>query len=73
MISCDDAPALEKALHNELEKYRVNKVNLRKEFFNVDLGQIISSVERNHGTIEYVVNPVAYQYYKSLDLNTEAA
>ncbi len=73
MISCDDAPALEKALHNELEKYRVNKVNLRKEFFNVELGQIISSVERNHGTIEYVVNPVAYQYYKSLELNTEAA
>ncbi len=73
MISCDDAPALEKALHDELEKYRVNKVNLRKEFFNVDLGRIISSVERNHGTIEYVVNPVAYQYYKSLEFDTEAA
>ncbi|MBE3756818.1 GIY-YIG nuclease family protein [Vibrio parahaemolyticus] len=73
MISCDDAPALEKALHNELERYRVNKVNLRKEFFNVDLNKIMTSVERHHGTIEYVVNPVALQYYKTLELNAQAA
>ena len=33
MISCDDAPSLENALHRELHKQRVNKVNFRKEFF----------------------------------------
>ena len=27
MISCDDAPALEKTLHDSLEKYRINRIN----------------------------------------------
>ena len=39
-IFSDDAVALEQKLHSILEKNRVNKINLRKEFFNVlDLGQ----------------------------------
>lgn len=73
MISCDDAPALENALHSELNKYRMNKINLRKEFFKVDLQQIIDAVERNHGTVEYVADPVALQYYRSLELDSDAA
>ena len=32
MISCDDAPSLENALHREFHRQRVNKVNFRKEF-----------------------------------------
>ena len=32
MIACDDAPALENALHHALHKTRLNKLNLRKEF-----------------------------------------
>lgn len=71
MISCDDAPALELALHAELNSYRVNKVNLRKEFFNVDLDKIINAVEKNHGKLEYIVDPLALQYYKSLELALE--
>ncbi|EHV5554768.1 GIY-YIG nuclease family protein [Vibrio parahaemolyticus] len=67
MISCDDAPALESALHNELDHFRVNKVNRRKEFFSVSIQTIIESVERNHGTVEYVVDPIALQYYQSLE------
>jgi len=35
IIYNSDAVSLEKHLHNELEKLRVNKVNLRKEFFRV--------------------------------------
>lgn len=73
MISCDDAPALENALHTELNKYRMNKINLRKEFFKVDLQQIIDAVERNHGTVEYVADPVALQYYRSLELEDDVA
>ena len=71
MISCDDAPALENALHTELNQYRMNKINLRKEFFKVDLQQIIDAVERNHGTVEYVADPLALQYYRSLAMDTE--
>lgn len=73
MISCDDAPALENALHAELNKYRMNKINLRKEFFKVDLQQIIDAVERNHGTVEYVADPVALQYYRTLEMEDEIA
>jgi hypothetical protein len=36
IIFTKDAVSLERQLHQELEKFRVNKVNLRKEFFNVN-------------------------------------
>lgn len=71
MISCEDAPALENALHNELNECRLNKVNMRKEFFRVDIDKIISCVEKHHGKVEYVADPAAMQFYKTLELNEE--
>lgn len=35
-IRTGNAPSLEKMLHKDLEKYRVNRVNEKKEFFCVD-------------------------------------
>lgn len=67
MISCDDAPALEKILHDSLEKYRINRINLRKEFFRVKLEKIINEVERHHGQVEYVADPAALQYLQNLE------
>ncbi|WP_256852691.1 GIY-YIG nuclease family protein [Pantoea sp. Fr+CA_20] len=67
MISCDDAPALEKTLHDHLESYRINRINLRKEFFRVELSRIIDEVERHHGQVEYIADPVALQYLQSLE------
>lgn len=72
MISCDDAPALEYALHNKLSSERMNKVNLRKEFFKTDLNKIIQCVEEHHGKVEYVADPAALQYYRSLEIAEEA-
>lgn len=72
MISCDDAPALESVLHNKLSNERVNKVNLRKEFFKTDIEKIIKCVEEHHGKVEYIANPAALQYYRSLEINGEA-
>ncbi|HGV3488380.1 TPA: GIY-YIG nuclease family protein, partial [Raoultella planticola] len=69
MISCDDAPALEYALHNKLSSERMNKVNLRKEFFKTDIQKIIQCVEEHHGKVEYVADPAALQYYRSLELS----
>jgi len=37
MIKCDDAPALERMLHERFDERRVNKVNYRKEFFRVSI------------------------------------
>ncbi|MBD0758577.1 GIY-YIG nuclease family protein [Klebsiella variicola] len=72
MISCDDAPALEYALHNKLSSERMNKINLRKEFFKTDLNKIIQCVEEHHGKVEYVADPAALQYYRSLEIAEEA-
>ncbi|MCA9227967.1 MAG: GIY-YIG nuclease family protein, partial [Planctomycetales bacterium] len=49
VISSKDAPALEAKLHQALSDYRVNKVNLRKEFFRVDLETIVGHVRKHHG------------------------
>jgi len=74
MISCDDAPALEKTLHDHLESYRINRINLRKEFFRVELSKIINEVERHHGQDEYIADPLALQYLQSLEYaESEAA
>ncbi|QLO46419.1 GIY-YIG nuclease family protein [Enterobacter cloacae] len=71
MISCDDAPALESVLHNKLNNERMNKVNLRKEFFKTDIETIIKCVEEHHGKVEYVANPAALQYYRTQEINDE--
>ncbi|MNG72818.1 hypothetical protein D3C79_312500 [compost metagenome] len=68
MIICDDAPALEKALHTELHNHRLNKINHRKEFFRTDIKRIIECVNKNHGEVEYVADPVALQYNRSLEM-----
>ncbi len=74
MISCDDAPALEKTLHDHLESYRTHRVNLRKEFFRVELSKIIDKVDRHHGKVEYIANPMALQYQQSFEYaESEAA
>lgn len=71
MISCDDAPGLENALHRELTRYRVNRINLRKEFFKVDLQTILDVVRLHHGEIEYVAEPEALEYRETLGINPE--
>ena len=71
MISCDDAPSLENALHRELHKQRVNKVNFRKEFFRVDFDSIRKVVESQHGEVEYHAEPEALQYRESMSMPDE--
>ncbi|WP_421205462.1 DUF4041 domain-containing protein [Aeromonas sp. 601027] len=71
MIYSDDAPALEAALHREFRAHRVNAVNLRKEFFQVDLLSIKDAVD----TIvdidsEFKLTALAEEYYESLRLQT---
>ncbi len=71
MISCDDAPSLENAIHRELHKQRMNKVNFRKEFFRVDLDSIRKIVEASHGVADYVAEPDAFEYRESLNMGDE--
>jgi hypothetical protein len=71
MISCDDAPALENALHREFHRQRVNRVNFRKEYFHADLESIRKVVEANHGEVAYVAEPAALEYRESMSMKDE--
>lgn len=71
LISCDDAPALENTLHKELQAARVNKVNPRREFFRTDIKTLAHLVEKNHGKVDYVLEPEALEYNESLNMSDE--
>lgn len=72
MISCENAPQLENMLHRELARYRVNRINLRKEYFRVDLNKILGVVKKSYNSeIEYVATPEALQYRQSLEVSPE--
>jgi len=65
MISCEDAPSLETNLHRDLHKHRVNKVNMHKEFFNIELDYIAKLVEKHHAKVEYRVKAEALEYFET--------
>ena len=71
MISSNDAPGLENALHRKLHKLRVNKTNPRKEFFKTDIESVFKIVSEHHGEVEYVVDAEALQYRQSLSMTDE--
>lgn len=66
MIYVEDAPALESALHREFTATRVNAVNMRKEFFRVDLPAIKQAVEKIVGIeAEFKMTALAEDYYET--------
>jgi hypothetical protein len=71
MISSDNAPELETALHRKLFRMRINKTNPRKEFFKMDIAAIYEVVKEHHGEIEYVADAEALQYRQSLTMTDE--
>ena len=70
-IFSDDAVGLENALHKELNGRRVNKVNLRKEFFDISLDEIEDIVYKYQPSAEFNRTMLAEQYYQSLSIENE--
>ena len=68
-IFSEDAVALETALHHELNNRRVNKVNLRKEFFDIDIDELRAIVERIEPTAPFRMTALAEQYRQSLSID----
>ncbi|ACA84382.1 GIY-YIG nuclease family protein [Shewanella woodyi] len=68
LIESDDAPNLESTLHKVFDDKRVNKVNRRKEYFNVNLSEIEQELQRLD--INALINKVASadEYYQSIRL-----
>lgn len=71
MIYSDDAPSLEKELHRQFEASRVNKVNARKEFFNLDLATIRSTIEVQGVEAHFTMVAEAREYRESLAIAKE--
>ena len=65
-IFSEDAFALESKLHNHFNNYRVNKVNTKKEFFNVTLEEIENYVKTLDRTVKFTKTATADEYRASL-------
>ena len=70
-IFSDDAVGLEQKLHNILDDKRVNKINLRKEFFNVSIDEIERLVQDIDPSAEFNTTMVAEQYRQTLSINED--
>lgn len=69
LIFSDDAYKLESNLHNYFDKYRVNKVNNRKEFFGITIHQVKDALDKYYNrTFDFHEIPEAEEYRKSLEL-----
>ena len=66
MIYSDDAPSMEKKLHNAFNHKRVNLVNNRKEFFNVSLKEIKEESLKYNESIEFIETIEAREYTESI-------
>lgn len=67
-IFSDDAVALENKIHKMLNAQRVNKVNLRKEFFRISLDDLEALVAELAPTAEFRRTILAEQYHQSLSI-----
>lgn len=71
MIYSDDAPALENHLHKVFNEKQVNKVNSRKEFFNVGIKEIKSTVTNLNIDAHWTMFANAKEYRESLAIENE--
>lgn len=65
-IFSEDAVSLENELHKRLNSKRLNKVNLRKEFFKVSLDDLEQLVQDIEPTAEFNRTMAAEEYYQSM-------
>lgn len=68
-IFSQDAVALESTLHRRLNDKRVNKVNLRKEFFHISLDELETMVNEIDPTAPFNRTMAAEQYRQSLSID----
>lgn len=71
MIYSENAVELENAFHKEFSARRVNKVNMRREYFRLTLDEIRHAATRLHGTVTFVTVPKAEELRKTLAIERE--
>ena len=65
-IFSEDAVGLENELHNRLNSKRLNKVNLRKEFFKTTIDELENLVTEIEPTAEFNKTMIAEEFRQSL-------
>jgi hypothetical protein len=73
LIEADDAPRLESALHEQFVLSQVNKMNWRKEFFRVPLGDIRRVVESMGLDAQWTIEAVAQEFRETQALESQLA
>ncbi|WP_342167099.1 DUF4041 domain-containing protein [Methylobacterium sp. SD21] len=66
IIYSDDAPALERSLHAEFERTRVNVQNYRKEFFRASIDEVEVAVKRLAPAAPFIKDVEAQEYQETL-------
>jgi len=69
LIFSENAPDLEYKLHKQLNNNRVNKVNLRKEFFNTTINDLEELVYELEPSAEFNKTMLAEQYFQSMSID----
>lgn len=71
LIFSENAFELKNKLHEYFKKYKVNKVNGRKEFFKVNINEIKDKVLSEHNsTVQFIDEPKSIQYRETLRLTS---
>ncbi|MFB1582583.1 DUF4041 domain-containing protein [Staphylococcus aureus] len=71
LIFSENAFELKNKLHEYFKKYKVNKVNGRKEFFKVNINEIKDKVLSEHNsTVQFIDEPKAIQYRETSRLTS---
>jgi hypothetical protein len=73
LITTDDAPGLEGVLHQHFVLAQMNKMNWRKEFFRVELGDIRRVVEAMGLEAEWTMTAAAQQFRETQSLERQFA
>lgn len=71
MIFSDDAPTLEKTLHRHFLRRQMNKVNPRKEFFRLGIGEIRAELESLGVETLWTMAAEAYEYRETIRIEQQ--
>lgn len=67
LFFADDAVAIETMLHQEFADQRLNKVNLRREYFRATPEQVLGALREHHvEVLEFALEPAAAEYRSSI-------
>lgn len=65
MIYSEDAPSLEKELHRTFAEHQVNRINPRKEFFDVPIKSVRQVIDEQGHEVHWTMKAEAQEYYES--------